>query len=268
MSQAVDNARWIRQVDRWHPPVPMTSSPPPQSTGRTRLRRSIASVAAVGVIAGIPALTAAPAHGQVVAAAGVSSVAAVPAATTYQLGERTLRWRDTGPDVKALQRLLRVERTGTFNRRTRAKVMMIERKYGLRVDGIVEPRTLKLIKIWARAKEKAAAALPDVGTPEGSRRYARAYINFKHGWRARQMDECLKPMWERESTWRWWVSNPNGRYHGIPQTSSAVWRSYGFTDSQYMNRAEVQIKVGANYIKGRYGNPCKAWNFWKSHHWY
>ena len=35
-----------------------------------------------------------------------------------------------------------------------------------------------------------------------------------------------------------------------------------------MKNADVQIRVGARYIKARYGTPCDAWAFWRSHHWY
>jgi hypothetical protein len=35
-----------------------------------------------------------------------------------------------------------------------------------------------------------------------------------------------------------------------------------------MRSPEVQIKVGTHYIKKRYGTPCRAWAFWRSHHWY
>jgi hypothetical protein len=35
-----------------------------------------------------------------------------------------------------------------------------------------------------------------------------------------------------------------------------------------MNSPAIQIKVGAKYIKNRYGSPCNAWSFWRSRHWY
>ena len=79
---------------------------------------------------------------------------------------------------------------------------------------------------------------------------------------------CLSVMWERESNWRHWVSNPNGIYHGIPQTSQREWSKDGFSTAEYMKNADVQIRVGARYIKARYGTPCDAWAFWRSHHWY
>ena len=31
---------------------------------------------------------------------------------------------------------------------------------------------------------------------------------------------------------------------------------------------KYQIEWGLKYIKKRYKNPTKAWNFWKKHHWY
>ena len=30
----------------------------------------------------------------------------------------------------------------------------------------------------------------------------------------------------------------------------------------------AQIKVGAAYIKERYGSPTKAWTFWQANGWY
>lgn len=103
--------------------------------------------------------------------------------------------------------------------------------------------------------------------PARSRAYARSYIARRYHWGPGQFI-CLRAMWHRESGWRYWASNPNGRYHGIPQTSAAVWSRAGYTRSQYMNNPQVQIRVGAKYIKGRYHTPCQAWAFWRRHHWY
>ena len=38
--------------------------------------------------------------------------------------------------------------------------------------------------------------------------------------------------------------------------------------SSYKTDYKVQIQKGINYIASRYGNPKKAWEFWKKHHWY
>ena len=36
----------------------------------------------------------------------------------------------------------------------------------------------------------------------------------------------------------------------------------------YMTNYKSQIDWGIKYIKGRYGTPTKAWNFWLVHKWY
>lgn len=253
--------------------MPMTHSTTP-----ARRRRTWAGALAVAVIVAAPVLgTAAPAGAAgapaaaQVSAARVSTAAATPAARTYKLGERTLRRGDRGKDVRKLQKLLRVKRTGYFNAKTHRAVTKVERKYGLAVDGVVDATTLKAVKKAAKARArggtKASRGMARAGAPAASRRYARAYIARKYDWSSKQMT-CLSSLWQRESGWRYWASNPNGRYHGIPQTSSGVWRAQGYSTSEYRNDPRVQIKVGTRYIKKRYGTPCKAWSFWKSHHWY
>jgi peptidoglycan hydrolase-like protein with peptidoglycan-binding domain len=187
------------------------------------------------------------------------------------LGARTLRFGDTGVDVKKLQKLLRVKRTGTFNAKTRKAVRKVQREAGLKATGVVNAKTLKAIRKAAKERARAAKAasrgLPRAGSPAASKRYAAAYISRTYGWGSGQMS-CLSSLWTRESGWRYWVSNPNGIYRGIPQTSARVWGAMGYTTSQYMNSPAIQIKVGAKYIKNRYGSPCNAWSFWRSRHWY
>ena len=175
----------------------------------------------------------------------------------------------------ALQKLLKVEQTGAFDAATRKAVRKVQRAAGLKANGAVNAKTRRAVKKSAKARATRARAakanssrsLPRAGAPAASKRYAQAYIARQYGWGSGQM-ACLSALWTRESGWRYWASNPNGRYHGIPQTSSAVWSRAGYSTGQYMSSPEVQIKVGARYIKGRYGSPCGAWSFWRSHNWY
>jgi len=167
-----------------------------------------------------------------------------------------------------------VEQTSTFDAATRKAVRKLQRAAGIKANGVVTARALKRIQQEiadpsrsARAGRSSRGALPKAGAPAASKRYAEAYIERKYGWGATQMG-CLSVMWERESNWRHWVSNPNGIYHGIPQTSQREWSKDGFSTAEYMKNADVQIRVGARYIKARYGTPCDAWAFWRSHHWY
>lgn len=64
---------------------------------------------------------------------------------------------------------------------------------------------------------------------------------------------CLELLWTRESNW-----NPdarNGSHYGIPQLRNSKIRS---------KDAYTQIDWGIRYIKDRYLNPCKAWDFFKA----
>jgi peptidoglycan hydrolase-like protein with peptidoglycan-binding domain len=204
----------------------------------------------------------------------VPATAAVPAAPLV-LGSRTLRFGDVGEDVSELQGLVKVEQTATFDAATRKAVKKLQRSAGIKDNGVVTAKALKKMKKELKARAAAAraakkvsrGALPRAGAPAASKRYAAAYISRTYGWGSGQMS-CLSVMWGRESGWKYWVSNPNGIYRGIPQTSSRVWGAMGYSTSQYMNSPAIQIKVGAKYIKNRYGSPCNAWAFWRSRHWY
>jgi hypothetical protein len=261
------------------------------STSSMPLRRLVAASLGALLIVGLPALSgASPAHAEDPAPVTDPAVPATPADPAVQpadpaaaaspaaplvLGARTLRFGDVGEDVAALQELVKVERTATFDAATRKAVKKLQRAAGIKANGVVTAKAL--MKIKKQLKKQAAAAraakkvsrgaLPRAGAPAASKRYAAAYISRTYGWGSGQMS-CLSTLWTRESGWRYWASNPNGRYHGIPQTSSGVWGSMGYSTSAYMNSPAIQIKVGAKYIKSRYGTPCNAWAFWRSHHWY
>lgn len=259
------------------------------------MRRLLALLVSALLMVGLPSVAGAPAHAddavpaaEPAATATVDPAAppvdpnaatdpalAVPVAPVFALGDRTLRVGDAGPDVAALQDLLKVEQTSTFDAATRKAVKKLQRSAGIKDNGVVTAKALKKMK--RELKKQAAAArdatkasrgaLPRAGAPAASKRYAAAYISRTYGWGSGQMS-CLSTLWTRESGWRYWVSNPNGIYRGIPQTSSRVWGAMGYSTSQYMNSPAIQIKVGAKYIKNRYGSPCNAWSFWRSRHWY
>lgn len=67
----------------------------------------------------------------------------------------------------------------------------------------------------------------------------------------------LKLLWDRESGWNRYASNPYSGAYGIPQavpgskmaSAGADWRS----------SARTQIVWGMGYIQGRYGTPWQAW---------
>lgn len=87
------------------------------------------------------------------------------------------------------------------------------------------------------------------------------------GWTGKQWDALYK-LWMRESEWRHWADNPNSDAYGIPQAMSNIHKETA--TEAWRNSPQKQIAWGLKYIKGRYGTPEKAWNFWnrQNPHWY
>ena len=77
---------------------------------------------------------------------------------------------------------------------------------------------------------------------------------------------CLDSMWSKESGWNEHAKNSSSGAYGIPQALPASKMAvYG---ADYLDNPVPQIRWGLGYIKGRYGSPCGAWNFWLANHWY
>jgi len=96
-----------------------------------------------------------------------------------------------------------------------------------------------------------------------NKRYGRKMSALK-GW-----DRCwssLETLWNHESGWNERAENPSSGAYGIPQalpgsklaTAGADWRT----------SSPTQISWGLGYIKARYKDPCGAWAWWTTHHWY
>jgi hypothetical protein len=78
----------------------------------------------------------------------------------------------------------------------------------------------------------------------------------KYGWKDNQMT-CLDQLWTKESNWRHKADNPNSTAYGIAQILG-----------EKKTHPADQIANGLRYIEHRYGTPCEAWKFWRSHYWY
>jgi hypothetical protein len=77
---------------------------------------------------------------------------------------------------------------------------------------------------------------------------------------------CLESLWIKESQWNPNAHNSGSGAHGIPQSLPASkMAKFG---SDYMTNPATQIRWGLDYIKGRYGNPCAAWNHSQRTGWY
>lgn len=104
-------------------------------------------------------------------------------------------------------------------------------------------------------------------------KYAKWYAarHFKHtyGWGKKQF-KCAVALWHKESSWRPSAGKTKGRYVGIPQLDRMIVVASGYSVAEYIASTELQIQLGAKYIKLRkgYGSPCKAWKHFQRKRWY
>ena len=70
---------------------------------------------------------------------------------------------------------------------------------------------------------------------------------------------CLDPLWNQESGWNVFASNPTSGAYGIPQALPGS--KMASAGSDWATNPATQIKWGLGYITQIYGTPCGAWNF-------
>ncbi|WP_163511293.1 lytic transglycosylase domain-containing protein [Fodinicola acaciae] len=99
----------------------------------------------------------------------------------------------------------------------------------------------------------------------GNRRIGCSFLP-KFGFSTAQM-ACLEPLWTKESGWSTHASNDAGTAWGIPQAlPGSKMKSAG---PNWRDDAATQITWGLrDYIKPRYGSPCKAWAHFQANNWY
>ena len=102
---------------------------------------------------------------------------------------------------------------------------------------------------------------PDPGTAQ-----AIAYeMVIARGWGDDQF-ACLVALWNKESGWRVNAYNASSGAYGIPQ--SLPGSKMGSVAPDWETNPATQITWGLNYIGGRYGTPCGAWEHSESVGWY
>lgn len=117
-------------------------------------------------------------------------------------------------------------------------------------------------KAAAARASRAAASRPAVAP--GSAREIGQQMAAARGWTGEQWG-CLDMLWSRESGWRTNAGNASGAY-GIPQALPGSKMASAGAD--WRDSAATQITWGLNYIGGRYGSPCGAWQHFQARRWY
>ena len=100
--------------------------------------------------------------------------------------------------------------------------------------------------------------------PEQARKLAKSKLD-DFGWTTSKEWKCLNWMWGKESAWNYKASSPT-KDHGIPQRHMS--KNSKAEIHAFQTDPVAQITWGLNYIKHRYGSPCKAKSFWELNRWY
>lgn len=129
------------------------------------------------------------------------------------------------------------------------------------VDGVAKPTTTPT----GSGTSLADLDSMPLGTVSQIQAYAQSYTALKYDWSWAQF-QCLVTLWDHESHWNYRAYNSGSGATGIPQALPGSKMS-SFGDDWRTNPA-TQIKWGASYIDGRYGNPCGALGHWNSRGWY
>jgi hypothetical protein len=85
-------------------------------------------------------------------------------------------------------------------------------------------------------------------------------------WRPKYQFRYVNWLWERESSWRVYASNPYSGAYGIPQAVPGS--KMASAGSHWRTRARTQIRWGLRYIRSRYGSPRRAWAHERAYGWY
>jgi hypothetical protein len=128
----------------------------------------------------------------------------------------------------------------------------------------------------AQARQQAAAqSQQQVATPQpaaqvtavsagGSPQAVAQSMLGAYGWSGQW--GCLYQLWDRESGWNMYATNPSSGAYGIPQSLPGSKMSSAGPDWQ--TDAATQIRWGLGYIRATYGSPCAAWAREQSSGWY
>jgi hypothetical protein len=144
-------------------------------------------------------------------------------------------------------------------------------------DRLAARRAARLAARRAAARA-AAAATPSpapspasAGTtgsapqPSGNPQQIAAGMLSSYGWSSSEFG-CLVSLWNVESGWNVYATNPSSGAYGIPQALPGS--KMASAGSDWQSNAATQIRWGLGYIKSLYGSPCGAWSHEQADGWY
>lgn len=106
---------------------------------------------------------------------------------------------------------------------------------------------------------------PAVSVDPGSSRAIAKDMVLARNWSESEF-QCLDSLWQKESNWNSTAENRSSGAYGIPQ--SLPGSKMASVGDDWRTNPATQITWGLNYIEGRYGTPCGAWQHSKNKGWY
>jgi pyruvate/2-oxoglutarate dehydrogenase complex dihydrolipoamide acyltransferase (E2) component len=116
-----------------------------------------------------------------------------------------------------------------------------------------------------QAQQQQADQQQQQPEPSGSPQQIAMSMLGSYGWSSSQFS-CLNSLWNEESGWNVYATNPTSGAYGIPQALPASKMASAGPDWQ--TSAATQIKWGLSYIQETYGSPCAAWAHEEADGWY
>jgi hypothetical protein len=118
-----------------------------------------------------------------------------------------------------------------------------------------------------QAQQQAPQPAPSqaASAPSGSPQQIAMGMLGSYGWSSGQFS-CLDSLWNEESGWNVFASNPTSGAYGIPQALPGSKMASAGPDWQ--SDAATQIRWGLGYIQSTYGSPCGAWAHEEADGWY
>jgi hypothetical protein len=114
-------------------------------------------------------------------------------------------------------------------------------------------------------QQPSQAAPSPAPVPAGSAQQIAMGMLGSYGWSSSQFS-CLVSLWNQESGWNVYATNPTSGAYGIPQALPGSKMASAGADWQ--TDAATQIRWGLSYIKSLYGSPCGAWSHEEADGWY
>lgn len=110
-----------------------------------------------------------------------------------------------------------------------------------------------------------AQASPAVPAAQGDPQQIAMSMLPGYGWPSSEFS-CLQQLWNTESGWNVYASNPGSGAYGIPQALPGSKMASAGADWQ--TSATTQIRWGLGYLKSVYGSPCAGWSHEGAFGWY